>query len=224
MAEGRWRVAVIDSGIAAGIPVSGARRFVDQRGVVEALEVTADVSGHGTAVARLLLESGAVELLVAQVLDERGRSTPASVAAGIDWAVATGVHLVHLSLGLAADRPVLAAAVARAVTARVIVVAAVPARGAQTWPAAYPGVVRATGDARCGPGQISHLASPSADFGGCAQFTLPGGRTLRGASIGAARVTASVVRACAPGIPRGEAIDALQRGASYTGTERRSVA
>ncbi len=223
MAEARWLVGVIDSGIAPDLPVSAVRRFVDDGIRVESLPSAPDASGHGTAVARLLIQRARAELLVAQVLDGRGRSTPASVAAGIDWAVAAGAQLVHLSLGLAADRPVLAAAVARARAAQVTVVAAVPARGALTWPAAYPGVIRATGDARCAPGEISYLGSPRADFGACVAFTTPEGRIFKGASIGAAWVSAALVAAGTPGTASAGLIGALQRSSSYQGTERRSA-
>ncbi len=62
-------------------------------------------------------------------LDGRPASA-AAVAAAVDWAVAAGADLIHMSLGLAADRAVLGAAVQRAVELGRIIVAAAPrARG-----------------------------------------------------------------------------------------------
>jgi len=218
MAEAIWRVGLIDSGVAPGTAVLGSRRFADGPGGVCYETARADPSGHGSAVAAVLQGGAGVQLLAAQVLDGRGRATPAAVAAAIDWTLAEDVHLVHLSLGLAHDRAVLAAAIVRALARGVAVVAAVPARGLQSWPAAYPGVIRATGDARCTPVQISSRLA-AADFGGCASAACAG-RTLRGASMGAAHVTRFILAHCAPGTV-GERLRAeLDARAAYLGPER----
>src|SRR5580658_6299383 len=87
MVESAWRVALVDSGVTPGVlaPAAG-RRFLDVDGVVREDEPVPDVSGHGTAVAEVIAGSGRrVEWIVAQVLDERDRTTPASVAAAIHW-------------------------------------------------------------------------------------------------------------------------------------------
>lgn len=223
MPEATWRAGVIDSGSAPGMSVRAARRFYGAAHGVMAGETVPDASGHGTAVARILLEAGGVELVVAQVLDEHCRSTPAAVAAGIDWARQAGVQLLHLSLGLAADREVLRHALQRAVAAGVIVVAAAPARGMCTWPAAYPGVIRASGDARCAPGEISYIGSERVGFGGCPAYAETGGRTLGGASIGAAHVAAWLLKRGAPDLDPAAAVRLLIQGARYHGSERRGV-
>jgi subtilisin family serine protease len=217
MAEARWRVGLIDSGVAAGCAVLNARRFRDDTHGVRREAAVPDSSGHGTAVAAVL--GGAAGLLVGQVLDAHGRATAAALADAIDWAREEGAQLLHLSLGLGHDRAVLASAVARALAAGIIVVAAAPARGVRTWPAAYPGVIRATGDARCAGGEISHRPSPEADFGGCAAMSF-GARTRRGASIGAAHVTRFVLAHCAPGTPAAALRAEVAALASYCGAER----
>jgi hypothetical protein len=211
----RWRVGLVDSG-ADGVPLVAARRFGGDGGP---LPVVADPTGHGTRVAALLAGHGAPELLLAQVFDSDRPTTAAAVAAAVDWCRAQGAGLVHLSLGLAADRALLAAAIARAVAAGCLIVAATPARGNPVYPAAYPGVIRATGDARCAPGEISRLAA--ATFGGCVR---PGAAGGRGASIGAARVSRALIDSVAAGTRAGAAVQALAARARYDGPERRRAA
>jgi hypothetical protein len=217
MAEDRWRVGLIDSGVEEGRAVLNACRFSDDTHAVRREAAVPDLSGHGSAVAAVL--GNAADLLVGQVLDAHGRATAAALAEAIDWARDEGAQLLHLSLGLAHDRTVLAAAVARAAAAGIVVVAAAPARGLHTWPAAYPGVIRATGDARCARGEISHRPSPEADFGGCAAVSC-GERTRRGASIGAAHVTRFVLLHCAPGTRAAALRGELAARASYCGAEQ----
>jgi hypothetical protein len=225
MRERTWRVAVIDSGVepSAGLRVKQAQRFTDNDGQVSATEIVPDPIGHGTAIAQIMVSAEAcVELYVAQVLDAQGRTTPAAVAAALDWALAQRAQLIHLSLGLAHDRPVLAAAVARVLAAGTVVVASTPARGVRTYPAAYSGVIRATGDARCGREEISHLATPWADFGACALHHGQNGRVQRGASIGAAHLGRFILAHLPPSTEPVEVSRSLARYACYRGAERRA--
>jgi hypothetical protein len=224
----RWRVGLIDSCGAAPQAI-GAVRFTDAGGRVEctATVADADASGHGSRLAALLVrERPGLELLLAQVFGDTRSTTAATVAAAIDWCLSEGCSLLHLSLGLADDRAVLAAAVARAVGKGLPVVASTPARGAPAYPAAYPGVIRATGDARCAPGEISWLAP--ATFGGCPRFegTASGATGLAGvaggASVGAAAVTHALVAADQP-LAADAAIAMLESQARYRGPERRTI-
>ena len=219
----RWRIALIDS--CGGWPgaLDGAA-FVDEGGQVVRGETTADPTGHGSRVAQLFTTGDAsLELLLGQVFVDARPASAAAVAAAIDWAVAARVGLIHMSLGLAADRAVLAAAVERAVAAGCLIVAAMPARGGWVYPAAYAGVIRATGDARCAAGELSHLGPWY--FGGCPRFEAgaaptPGSAAAGGASVGAAWVTRSILQA-----PRQQtalaAVGALSAMAQYAGPERR---
>ena len=236
MAE-RWRVALIDSGWspAAGLPVVAARRFIDAEGEVHEGPTVEDATGHGTAIAEIIRASGnEIDWVIGQVFDARGRpaevaparnagarSTPASIAAAVSWALSQRVQLIHLSLGLQQDRRVLADAIGAALSASVIVVASSPAQGAITYPAAYPDVIRATGDARCRPDEISALATRQADYGACALHQTSSGRVLRGASIGAAHVSRFIVRHAAPGTGVADLRQVLHRLAVYQGPERR---
>jgi hypothetical protein len=210
-----WRVAVVDSGCGLAPPPTAGARFVAHEDGVLRREPEPDALGHGTRVAAIVRAHREVALLDAQVFGARPVTTPAAVAAAIHWAVDEGASLVHLSLGLAHDRPVLAAAVARAVAAGVLLVAAVPARGRPTWPAGYPGVIRATGDARCGPGQVSRLGR--GHYGGAVRTGPHGG----GASIGAAHVTGAVLATARPGATLDEALAALDAACAFEGPERR---
>lgn len=213
----RWRVALIDSGANLAGVVRAARFAVDG---ARADGAGPDPTGHGTRVAALLLGAApGIELVLAQVFAAGGPTSAAAVAAAIDWCVGQGAQLVHLSLGLSADRAPLAAAVARAVGAGRLVVAATPARGRAVYPAAYPGVIRATGDARCAAGEISRLAA--ATFGGCVRTAAGAGQ---GASVGAAAVSRALLAAVAPGSAYPLALEALAARARYDGPERRGGA
>ena len=210
-----WRVGLIDS-CGAWRGAADAAAFASEGTRVECVSPVPDPTGHGSRIAGLLTEDGApVELLLAQVFLNVRPASPAAVAASVDWAVSRGVHLIHLSLGLAADRAVLRAAVARAIDSGIVVVAAMPARGEPVYPAAYPSVIGGTGDARCGPGEISVLGPRL--FGGCAE-TARGRRG--GASVGAAWVSKELSR-LPPGTQTDEAIDALRAMACHVGPERR---
>ena len=211
-----WRLAIIDSGVADAAIRSGllpmpvaSCRFVDNGHQVLTEPVTDDPIGHGTGVAAVICSAPrTVDLLVGQVLEGGRSATAAAVAAAIDWSLKAGANLIHMSLGLREHRPVLATAVALAAQAGCVVVASSPARGAVTFPAAYPQVIRATGDARCQPDEISELNSAQADFGGCprhgrADLSRRAGMSSEparhgGASLGAAHVTRFIVDRVSP--------------------------
>lgn len=234
----RWRVAVIDSGLAdsalarvaqgdgagagaARTTVIGARRFVDNGYSISCEQTVSDPIGHGTTVTRLICSSSStgLELMIGQVLNEHGVTTSASVAAAMCWAIEARVDLIHISLGLREDRRVLADAVARAVGAGCVVVASTPARGSVTFPAAYSGVIRATADARCAEGEISVLGTAQTRFGGCPQD--PGHPKSGGASIGAANVSGVVVACLVPGSETGSVCAQLTAMARYRGAEKK---
>jgi len=212
-----WRLGVIDScGVAPQALASAG--FVDGDEGVRRIAPSADASGHGTRIVELLTrDRRQVGLLLAQVLSNSGATSAASVAAAMDWCVAEGSNVVHLSLGLRADRPVLARAVERALRRGCLLIASTPARGAPVYPAAYDGVIRATGDARCAPAEISELAPGT--FGGCPWFDSSSGRG-QGASIGAAMITHLLIGEPGPLAP-GEARELLGERAQYRGPERR---
>jgi hypothetical protein len=238
----RWRVGLIDS--CGNWPGAiDAAAFVVDGERVERRATAVDSSGHGTRIAQLFAAGDAVfDLLLGQVFLGACPASSAAVAAAIDWAVAGRADLIHMSLGLAGDRAVLAAAVARAVESGCIIVASTPARGTEVYPAAYPQVIRATGDARCAPGELSCLAPGF--FGACPRFAVSvpadsgagvrsGGaqgdardargdvRDARGgASVGAAWVTRDILTRPKP-ITARAAVAVLTASARYLGPERR---
>jgi hypothetical protein len=234
-----WRVGLIDScGGLEGIDtaaalkdassVAAAAAFFAHDGRVNCRQSVADPTGHGSRIAELLISGPFVELLLGQVFTTLGPTSSAAVAAAIDWAVERRVGLIHLSLGLAGDRAVLRLAVQRAIDAGCILVAAMPARGAPVYPAAYPGVIRATGDARCAPHELSALGPWF--FGGCPRLKVASrmangradDRSAGGASIGAAWVTHAILQESPLAAPA--AALALTARAKYRGPERRTPA
>jgi hypothetical protein len=227
-----WRVGLIDScGSRPG--AIDAAAFVTDGERVERRPTMTDPSGHGTRIAQLFAAGDApFELLLGQVfLRGAGPASGAAVAAAVDWAVAGRAELIHMSLGLGTDRAVLAAAVARAIASGCIIVASMPARGAVVYPAAYPEVIRATGDARCAPGELSRLgpgffgACPRWAAGGSAHSdagAFAGARAAArgGASVGAAWVTRHILGRSNP-MSASAVVAALTASVRYMGPERR---
>jgi hypothetical protein len=213
------RVGIADSGIdgaARGRVVAAVD--VSPSGEIEVPSLPRDLCGHGSTIAALIA-SPTIELLDARIFDRALRTSAVRAAASIDWLVEQHARIINLSIGLREDRVVLREACARAVAGGVLVVASAPARGAPVFPASYPGIVRATGDARCKPGEISWLDGPTADFGGCVRA---GDDATRGASVGCANVTAAIAAWLAknPDAADEDAVEALRRSAKYHGPER----
>lgn len=232
----RWRVAVLDSGLADPAKVPGSHRapvaacrFVDIGREVLKAPAMKDAMGHGTDVSEVICGAlRSADLLIGQVLDNQGVATAAVLAAAIVWSLDEGADLIHMSLGLRADRPVLARAVDMAVKAGCIVVASTPARGDGTFPARYPQVIRATGDARCQRDEISALDSTQADFGGCSRHMRrgesPDTDSVRfgGASLGAAHLTRFLVERIEPGSEVTAVRAQLRAMARYRGIETKT--
>lgn len=175
---------------------------------------------HGSQLARIIWQHAPMAaLLSAQVFGSTWRTAPDLVAAGLAWLHKEGAVVINLSLGLAQDRPVLAGAVAEAVAAGPLLLAAAPARGPLPYPAAYPGVVTVTGDARCGLGELADLGGQPADLGAAA---LDAAGAARGASFAVAQVTGMVAAEMAQhGCGAAAALARLRTGARWRGPERR---
>ncbi|HUF20233.1 MAG TPA: S8 family serine peptidase [Burkholderiales bacterium] len=219
------RIGIVDSGIAGSIStlVAADASFALNDGELVQERAATDSLGHGTALAEIVAHFVPdAALLIAQVFTRRFITTPAQVAAAIDWLVGEGAQVVNLSLGLPADRAVLAQSCRRALDAGAILCASSPARGAAVFPASYPGVLRMTGDARCAREEISWLNTAQADFG--AHVIPLHGEARSGASIGCAHLTGHVARYLAQGgVPgRGAVFEWLTARASYRGPERKT--
>lgn len=188
------RIGIVDSGGPAD-QMRGARAFLAE-GDGPAVP---DRLNHGTAVAAVLRRAApAARLLHAQVFTDRPVTSAERVARAVAW-LAPRCDLIVLSLGLVADRPALRLACAEAAAGGTWLVAAAPARGGPCFPAAYPGVVAATGDARCGWDELSLL--PGGVIGAWCASPERGSAGMGGASIAAARV-AGHLAAAFPGIGR----------------------
>lgn len=193
-AGGGQAVGLIDGGVARHPALSGA---IEQRGFARGAP---SPSGHGTAVASLIVGTGRIRgaaprvpLLVADIYgrDPAGGGAFA-LARALGWMAARGVGVVTVSL-VGPENPLLAGAVRIARQKGVTVVAAVGNDGPAAppaYPASYPGVLAVTGvDARdrglVEAGRALHLdfAAPGADM----VAADPGGgvRKVRGTSFAA---------------------------------------
>lgn len=128
-----------------------------------------------------------VALINAVVFPGRLVTSVAALCEALDWVAGQGVAIVHCSFGLARASDDLAARIEALQAAGTLIVASAPARGAPVYPAALEGVISVQGDARCAPGEISHLALPTATYGAC--VCAPEAPDIRGASIAAAHVS-----------------------------------
>jgi subtilisin family serine protease len=183
-----------------------------------------DASGHGSSVARTILSAApSASIVNAKVFHDSIAAPPAVVAAALAWAVEQGARVVNLSFGVRQDREVLRLACEAARAAGAILLAASPARGPAVFPAAYPGVIRVCGDARCAADDLCFLGSAQADFGACPATV--DGRVL-GASAAVARVTglAAALLAEHPSADGASVARLLESMARYHGPERRGAA
>lgn len=214
-------IGIIDSGIRDIAAVEGRSFTLNNDGHLLQAPPVVDRLGHGTAMADIILQQAPEAALYnAQVFLERLVCSARQVAAALDWLVSRDVRLINMSFGLREDREVLGEAVHRAVAAGVILLASSPARGGTVWPAAYPGVISATGDARCAPGELSVPGTGQAEFGGHVRSPL---ERIAGASVGCAHVSAlsATYLYNNSGATVRELSDWLTRRASYFGPERR---
>jgi subtilisin family serine protease len=212
------RVGIVDSGCHPAIEPVAARAFLRRGDRVVSCAVQPDRLNHGSSVSSAILGlAPAVELYLAQVFTAQLTTSALQIAAALEWLCDQRVQLVNLSLGLRHDRDVLRTACARATAGEVLICASSPARGEPVFPAAYPGVLRITGDARCDVDQFSWLNSRFADYGAC-----PSSRdgTAAGASMGCAHLSGHIARFLT--LERGAAVrEWLQANAAFIGPERR---
>jgi thermitase len=226
-------VAVVDTGADATHPDLAGRIAASENFSTAA--DTRDGNGHGTHIAGVIAAAtnngrggaGAApgaRLLIARALDEAGEGTYADVIEAMLWATDSGARVINLSLAGETRSEALADAVKYAQDRGVLVIAAAGnfANGAQTYPAAYPGVVGvvATDQADAPAPSTTRgagvtLGAPGVDVHG----PLPGGRygTATGSSAASALV-AGVAALAIEAAPNASA-DAL-RQLLIDGTDR----
>lgn len=218
------RIGVVDSGHHPEQRVYASSAFVLQDNQLWQQPAEPDQSGHGSRVIDVIHSlAPAAALLSAQVMQQH-QTSAVQVAAAIQWLVAEGVELINLSLGLSLDRPVLCQACDEALAAGVILVAASPAQGNPVYPATYPGVIRATGDARCEHNQWVWLDSRQADVGACVR-PLDNRIGTSGASMGCAHVSGHLAAWLIRGPHNGHhnAMLWLQQQADFYGVEQKGI-
>jgi subtilisin family serine protease len=145
------RVAVVDSGIAAGHPHVG----VVSDGISLVGEVHSDYGdrhGHGTAVAAAIREKAPdVALLAVRVFDRTLATSADILAAGMRWAADQGAQLINLSLGTPnEDRSTLLREALEYATERgSVVVAAMDSEGQPVLPGALRGAIGVRLERQC---------------------------------------------------------------------------
>jgi hypothetical protein len=216
---GVLRVGMIDGPVDLdGIRPANVRDFSGTGDVVQ----DSPALSHGNGAARVItMECPDIVLYVARVFGISLVCRPEQVAQAMRWLADEQVGLINMSFGLRHDRSVLRECCRQLADRGICLVAAAPAQGEGVYPSLYPGVVRATGDARCAPGEIAWLHSEQADYGG-----YPGrpDHSFAGASAGCASVTGAIARLANqyPDLDVEELLQTLAKRADYRGREQRS--
>ncbi len=183
------RIGIIDSGVDTGLDPSPRRcqGFILQADrTIACMPMQPDALGHGSAVSRTVRRyAPQADLLIAQVFDAGGRTSTLQIAAALDWLRKEQADIICMSLGVRDDRPRLAQAVTDALGEHILLCASTPARGAPVYPAAYPGVLRVTGDVRCDAHEWSWLGTAQADFGAAVRqhSSGPAGASMANAAL-----------------------------------------
>lgn len=213
------RIAIIDSGITGDVAARTAFRLS------QPCPPQADSVQHGSRLADIIRAScPTAALLDAQVFLGGWTTSANAVAAALDWAIAQKADMAVMSFGLTEDRPVLREAVEHARQAGLLLLASAPARGGPVYPAAYTGVVRITGDARCAPGEMSRLDTAQADLGACvhALDSAPGETSGTGSSFAVGHCAAALALRMARGLDLQNALADLLASVRFQGPERRT--
>jgi hypothetical protein len=215
-------VGIVDSGLHPHITHFAASAFRADGSKIITGPATQDLLQHG-AVTLDIVHAWApgASLAVAQVFFDRLSVAPRPVAAALDWLIERGAKIVNLSLTTQSDSQALRESCQRAVEAGCLLVAAVPARGPQVFPAAYPGVLRVTGDARCAANQFSWIRNGRIDMGASPLYrtiSATASALRGGSSIATARVTGALAALLARGVAADTALQDLVARCTFRGT------
>lgn len=144
------KVAVLDTGVAQHTTFKSEVKNVM---IVESAVAPQAWNGHGTAVASLITGSlpeaqgvaPGADLTSYRIADDKGRSDTWTVAVAIRRAVDDGNQVISISMGSYGDSPLVREAVGYAIGKGVVLVASAGNDSYEkpTYPAAYPGVVKA---------------------------------------------------------------------------------
>lgn len=211
------RIGVIDTGVDRSAPL--LRDFVsDVRAFAAPVSTPA---AHGSTVAAIAAKGGA-EVIVADVFGPSigggAAATDDSIAAAVDWLVASGVRVINIS-AQGPESPALAAVIKRAQARGALIVAAAGNSGPNAppvYPAAYPGVVAVTAVDqaqkvywRANRGPHITFAAMGVGVPACCATDAP---EVSGTSFAAPKVAAALAQRMGSG-DGGDAISALRREA-----------
>jgi len=208
-------IAVVDGPLPADRPAVVARHWLADPSPAS---LASPAARHAAALLAAIRRNAPTAGIVSLVVFTGGLACPAErVARAFDRAAGAAIALC--AFGMGRHDAAVARAAARLQAAGTILVAAAPARGDPVYPAALPGVVAVQGDARCGPGDWSHLGLATAEFGACPRSAQP--RLPAGASLAAAHFAGLVAARLAAGDAPAAVLTALRRDARHLGRERR---
>lgn len=196
------KIGIIDSGFSCPSGY-GASFYKDGKTVYDETEHRYT---HGSVIASLI-ESEGVELYSAKVFHERLITSAGQVARALDYLRECEVDIIHMSLGMRNDYPMVRARCEAYLCNGGIIIASTPTQGsAAVFPAAYPGVIRVCADGRCRDAHIRLLEHDPIRFGAS---PLSDDTEVRGSSVAAARVSAVVGSLLSRGIPTSSLTAAL---------------
>ena len=177
------------------------------------------VSSHRLEITAAIREKAPdAELFAVKVFDRALSTNIGCLVDGIDWAVASGVHLVNLSLGTAREEhaAALTVAVARAAQRGTVVVAAREDEGVRWLPGSLPGVLPVAVDWTLPRDRFRTEAVDGLTIFHASGFAreipgVPRERNLHGVSFAVANMTAFAALALeGTGDPAPAALDRLQ--------------
>lgn len=169
------------------------------------------VCNHGEVIASMIRQERC-QLYSAKVFHTSLRTTPLQVANALHFLMEQRVDLIHMSLGLRTDHPMIYQACKAYIARGGVIVASTPTQGSDTvYPAAYEGVIKVCADGRCQGKEVSFLPGDPPRFGASPHSHSD---EVRGSSVAAARVSGVIVSMLKEGI-RGEDIMEILKQRSY---------
>lgn len=167
-------VAVIDTGVDANHPFLKGRVIPTNINTSSSgiRNNSSDDHGHGTQVAGVIADCtlDGIYIKPYKVLDNKGKGTVITVAAGINCAVKDGVDVINISIGFEEDSEVLKTAIESAEQNDITVVAAAGNDGSNSvfYPATYSSVIKVSA-----VNELNVLANFST-YGNGVDFAAPG--------------------------------------------------
>ncbi len=207
MDTGGVHIAIIDSGvnelhshvgwITTGV---GLHRRADNQ-IVKVYGDVEDWIGHGTAIAGVIRQRiPHADLYVVKIFHSELRAPVCLLIAGLEWALAHRIKIIHLSLGCSSDegREQITDLCRRAFEQGLVVVAAARSPDDTVVPSSLETVIGVYWDRTCGPEDLIYHRGSAIEFGTYGfPRPLPGisqERNFFGSSFAAAHVTARVGR------------------------------